>query len=41
MKKILFIFALLLPLLGYSQSSTDFDNWIYEGDKSITEYTIQ
>ena len=40
MKKILAIILMLLPLLTYSQGSIDYDNWIYKGDKSITEYTI-
>ena len=31
---------MLLPLLSFSQSSTNYDNWIYKGDKSITEYRI-
>jgi CHAT domain-containing protein len=40
MKKILLFLMILLPMAGSAQSSTNFDNWIYEGDKSITEYRI-
>ena len=34
------LFLLLLPVLGFAQYSKGYYHWKYEGDKSITEYTI-
>lgn len=39
MKQLLTAIFLLLPVFCLAQKQ-DYDNWIYEGDKSITEYTI-
>lgn len=39
MKRLLTAIFLLLPVICLAQKQ-DYDNWIYEGDKSITEYCI-
>ena len=40
MKTVLAILLTLLPMMALSQSDADYDNWIFEGDLDITEYTI-
>ncbi len=37
MRKLIFIFALMLPMLGFAQSSIDYDNWIYTGEYTIPD----